>query len=47
VVELTAISGQKAVVTRARKSIAAFKLQGGHAGRVSRDPAPGADVGFP
>ncbi|MFU2209185.1 50S ribosomal protein L5 [Solidesulfovibrio sp. C21] len=29
VVELTAISGQKAVVTRARKSIAAFKLREG------------------
>lgn len=29
VVELTAISGQKAVITRARKSIAAFKLREG------------------
>jgi large subunit ribosomal protein L5 len=29
VVELTTIAGQKAVVTRARKSIAAFKLREG------------------
>ena len=29
VVELTAISGQKSVITRARKSIAAFKLREG------------------
>ena len=29
VVELTAIAGQKAVITRARKSIAAFKLREG------------------
>ncbi len=40
-VELTAIAGQKPVVTRAKNSIAAFKLQGRHAHRLHGDPAPG------
>ena len=32
--ELSAIAGQKAVITRARKSIAAFKLREGKIGRA-------------
>jgi large subunit ribosomal protein L5 len=46
VVELTAISGQKAVITRARKSIAAFKLREGHAGGC-RVTLRGERIGFP
>ncbi len=36
--DLTAITGQKPQVTKARKSIAQFKLREGHADRRSRHP---------
>ena len=42
--ELTAVTGQKPVVTRAKKSIAAFKLQRRHAHRLHGHPAPGPHV---
>ena len=43
--DLATITGQKPVVTRARKSIAQFKLRGGHADRRARHAAGNQDVG--
>ena len=45
--QLATIAGQKPSVRRARKSIAAFKLRDGHAGRRERDAAPRAHVRVP
>jgi len=43
--ELTQIAGQKAVITRSKKSIANFKLRAGLASRLHGDAAPRAHVG--
>ena len=42
--ELSAIAGQRAVVTKAKKSIATYKLRDGHAHRRPGDAARRADV---
>ena len=42
--EMTLIAGQKPVITRAKKSIASFKLAGEHAHRLPGHPAPGPHV---
>ena len=41
------IAGQRAVVTKAKKSIATFKLRDRHADRRARHPARRPDVGVP
>ena len=45
--QVQAITGQKAVITRARKSIATFKLRRRPGHRRDGHPPPGADVGVP
>ena len=45
--DLALISGQKPVITKARKSIATFKLRDGQADRLQGDAAQGAHVRIP
>ena len=45
--DLTTITGQKAVITKAKKSVANFKLREGHAHRCEGHPARQQDVGVP
>ena len=45
--ELAAIAGQRPSITRAKKSIATFKLRAGHADRLQRDAARRPDVRVP
>ena len=42
--DLTTISGQKPIVTKAKKSIAAFKVRRGHEHRLQGYPAGRPDV---
>ena len=47
VADMTKIAGQKPVVTKARKSIANFKVRAGYPGRLHGDPARRAHVRIP
>ena len=45
--DLSAITGQKPIVTKAKRSIAQFRLRAGNPVGAGRDPARPADVGLP